>query len=287
MVRQSKGQALRRGAGRPGRARGIRQWLGGGALLIAMAGAGVWGFDRLTDPQLLPLRVVHIEGELRHLRRQTLERAVAAHASGSFFSVDLEAVRRAASGLAWVEQVQVRRVWPDSLHMRVVEQQPLARWGRDSLLNLRGQVFTPEDGSVPLALPGLSGPDGSAARVSAAFRVMSKSLEPLGLEIRALHLNDRGGWQAELGAGVVLQLGTRDLDIRLARFMRLYPRLLAGAEGEPEEVDLRYTNGFTVRWRNANPQPQQASGRKSSAIGEAAVGGAQHGLRGLEQERLV
>jgi len=230
---------------------------------------GVWGLDRLTDPQLLPLRVVHIEGELRHLRRQSLERAVAAYASGSFFSVDLEAVRRAASGLAWVEQVQVRRVWPDGLHMRVVEQRPLARWGRDSLVNLRGQVFTPEDGSLPLALPGLSGPDGSAPRVSAAFRSMRTSLEPLGLQVRSVHLNDRGDWQVELADSVVLRLGTRDLAVRLGRFVRLYSRLLAGAQSQPEEVDLRYTNGFTVRWKGPDPQPQEASAQESGAFGKA------------------
>ena len=260
----------------------IRQWLAGGLLFTAMIGAGVWGMDRLNDPHLLPLRVVHIEGELRHLRRQALERAVAAHVGGSFFSVDLEAVRRAAGGLAWVEQVEVRRVWPDSLHMRVVEQQPLARWGRDSLVNLRGEVFTPEDGSVPLALPGLSGPGGSAPRVSAVFLTMNERLEPIGLRVRALHLNDRGGWQVELADGVLLQLGTRDLEVRLARFVRLYPRLISENQSQPEEVDLRYANGFTVRWKGPEPQPQEAAAPKAGSAGKA-----QFGWTERQEKRLV
>jgi cell division protein FtsQ len=166
--------------------------------------------------------------------------------------------------------------------MHVVEQQPLARWGRDSLVNLRGEVFTPEDGSLPLALPGLSGPDGSAPRVSTAFVSMRKRLEPLGLQVRALHLNDRGGWQVELADGVVVQLGTRDLEVRLARFERLYSRLLIGAQSQPEEVDLRYANGFTVRWKGPEPQPQEASVPKSGSVGKA-----QTAWPKLQEKRLV
>jgi len=247
-----------------------------------MAAGGSWGLDWLTDPRVLPLRVVHIEGQLRHLRRQTLERAVAEHASGSFFTVDLRAVREAAGSLGWVEQVQVRRLWPDALHMRVVEQQPLARWGRDSLVNLRGEVFTPEEGPLPMVLPGLSGPQGSAQRVSAKFLAMGRKLTPLGLQIRALHLNARGGWQVELEAGLVVQLGTRDQEARLARFVRLYPRLLAAAQGQPEEVDLRYANGFTVRWRGSDQEAPSVSGQESSTRGEA-----QRRSPDAQQERLV
>lgn len=282
MAGQGKAKALRGRSPQYSRPGWIRQWLAGVLLFAAMAGAGGWAVSRITDPQLLPLRVVHIEGELQYLRTPSLERAVAAHASGNFFRVDLEAVRRAANELAWVHLVQVRRVWPDALHMRVVEQQPLARWGRDSLVNLRGEVFTPEDGPVPLALPGLSGPDGSAPRVSSTFRSMRQRLEPLGLRVRAVHLNDRGGWQVELAAGVVLQLGARDLEVRLDRFVRLYPGLVAGAQSQPEEVDLRYTNGFTVRWQGPDPQTQATSARELGTAGQA-----QARWRGLKQERLV
>jgi cell division protein FtsQ len=254
----------------------------GVSLFFGMAVAGAWGFHWLTDPQVLPLRVVHIEGQLRHLPRRALERAVATHASGSFFSVDLAAVRKAAGELAWIDQVRVRRVWPDALHMRVVEQRPLARWGRDSMVNLRGEVFTPEQGPLPMALPGLSGPEGSARRVSSEFLVIGEMLRPVGLEVRALHLNARGGWQVELAAGVVLQLGTRDQEARLARFVRLYPRLMAATPGQPEEVDLRYANGFTVRWRASDQQLPMPSERRSGAH----VGG-RYGSADAQQQRLV
>jgi cell division protein FtsQ len=233
----------------PARARGWRSWLLGLMLFGAMGLGAAWGWERLTDPTVLPLRVVHIEGELRYLPLPVLERAVAPEVSGSFFGVDLERVRQAAAALAWIERAEARRVWPDQLHLRVDEQLPLARWGADSLVNRRGEVFTPEDGRRPADLVRLDGPEGSAARVSGEFQALQPRLRGLGLEVERLWLDARGAWTLELEHGPLVQLGSRDLEERIGRFLRLYPRLMASGAGRMEVVDMRYANGLAVRWR--------------------------------------
>ena len=258
-----------------------RRWLSGVLLFAALVAGGGWGAERLADPRFMPLRVVHIEGDYRYLQRSALERAVAGHVSVGFFSVDVHEVGAAARALGWVDEVRVRRVWPDALRMYVVEQVPMARWGRDSLLNERGEVFAPGGDPRPQGLAQLDGPDGSAARVSDALRSMQRLLDPLQLGIRRLELNARGGWSLELDEGLVLKLGNEAAESRLARFVRLYPRLVASRQERPVLVDLRYANGFSVRWETAPdhgiagsmPSQGRRAGRAVEAAVETADGG--------------
>ena len=239
----------------PAGSRGWRSRLPALLLFGAMGLSAAWGWERLTDPAQLPLRVVHIEGELRYLPLSVLERAVAPEVSGSFFGVDLERVRQAAAALAWIDRVEARRVWPDRLHLRVDEQLPLALWGPDSLVNRNGEVFTPEDGRRPADLAQLEGPAGSAARVSDEYLSLRSRLSGLGLEVSRLRLDARGAWTLELGQGPLVHWGSRDLAARVGRFLRLYPRLMASGAGRMEIVDMRYANGLAVRW-----QPEAVDG---------------------------
>lgn len=240
----------------------VRSWLLGLSLFAVMGLAGHWVWERIEDPALLPLRVVDIQGELRHLPLPVLERAVAPEVSGSFFGIDLERVHQAAAALAWVDRVEARRIWPDRLRLRVTEQVPLALWGSDSLVNRRGQVFTPEDGRRPGGLVQLEGPEGSAARVSAEFQALRPRLQAIGLEIRRLALDARGAWTLELEQGPLVHLGSRDLAARVNRFLRLYPRLSANGAGAMEVVDMRYANGLAVRWAPPGASAEPVAGAR-------------------------
>jgi cell division septal protein FtsQ len=63
-----------------------------------------------------------------------VEQAARGALTGGFVSADLEALRSAVQGLAWVDRARVQRLWPDRIRIEVVEQQAAARWGEDGLL---------------------------------------------------------------------------------------------------------------------------------------------------------
>ena len=98
-------------------------------ILGGMAGLCVWGWAELQRADRVPVRTVLIEGELRYLERSRLAETASPHVSGGFFTVDVEGVRRAIAALPWVDHASVRRIWPDTLRIRVEEQVPVALWG--------------------------------------------------------------------------------------------------------------------------------------------------------------
>jgi len=62
-----------------------------------------------------------------------------------------------------------------------------------------------------------------------------------------------------LASGTELRLGAGDPESRLRRFARVATRLVDGQTRAIERVDLRYSDGFAVRW-GANAEPAPANG---------------------------
>jgi len=219
------------------------------SLLVALALAG---WQALIRPDRLPVRRIEITGEFTHLRTVDIERRVAQVLDGGFLDLDMRQVRAAVMTLPWVEQVSVRRVWPDTLRMHVVEQVPLARWNEDALVNLRGQVFRPDPLPALDGLPRLRGEDGMAPEVVAFYLRLYTGALPEGLEIAELSRNRRSEWRVVFADGLELMLGREDLGARLAVFSRVYSQLVAHMGRRLRRIDMRYEHGFAVQWRPAD-----------------------------------
>ena len=224
--------------------------------LYALAAAALIyaGAHAAIHTPLMPLRHLALQGQLAHVTREQAEGAAQAGAVGTFFSVDLDAVRRAFEALPWVRKVEVRRLWPDRIEVAVEEHAALARWGNDSqakrLVNTHGEVF---EGELPdtVRLPQFAGPAGSAEELTRRYGAFRQAIAPLELEPRQVLLSPRYAWQIRLSNGLTLELGRDQLKEpvleRLSRFVAFYAQTLGSLNRGLDYVDLRYPNGFALR----------------------------------------
>ena len=218
--------------------------LSGLALLAAMAG-GIWAFG-YWEPRLLPVQMIEVQGELHHHSSQQLRDTLAQRLSGGFLTADLQDLKQAAQDLPWVGGASIRRVWPDRLQVRVLEHKPVARWQGDGLVTAEGVVFHPRTGSVPAGLPMLEGDEQRARELVQRYLEWRDQLMLAGQLIDTVGVDARGAWHVGLVSKARLELGTNDIETRLARFISAAPQL--DAAGRAEVVDLRYSNGFAVKW---------------------------------------
>ncbi|MCB1857051.1 MAG: cell division protein FtsQ/DivIB [Gammaproteobacteria bacterium] len=246
--------------------RQLGRWLLGLVLMMALAGVSTWVTVKVQDPYFMPLKLIRIDGQLRHLSREAVESAVGKVIQGNFFTVDVARVRNAAEGLAWVERVSVRRVWPGTLQLQVIEQVPLARWGKEQLVNRQGQVFTPAPEEIPAGLPWLSGPEGHSAAVVLKYLKLRPRFTSVGLNLAQVRMDARQAWQMAFENGLQLRLGNQDSDRRVERFLRIYPRLQQMSERRLLGLDFRYTNGFSALWAPADTQLKGVE--KVAAVGK-------------------
>jgi cell division protein FtsQ len=232
-----------------------------GLLLLAfMAATLALGVQWLQDPYRFPLRTVKITSKPHHLDKDELQQALAPYVRGGFFTVNVTGIHDAVEALPWVYRATVRRDWPDRLVISFVEQEPVARWGKDALLNRYGEVFVPSKLPDEPALPLLSGPDGHERTVLEQYRRCSQTLSPLGLHIARIELNERRAWRIGLDNAVQLELGRVDTALRLQRFVRTFPEVFAGHLDALKSVDLRYSNGFSVYWQQAESGERSSKG---------------------------
>ena len=137
-------------------------------------------------------------------------------------------------------------MWPNRLQVRVLEHKPVARWKGDGLVTAEGVVFHPRTGSIPAGLPLLEGDEQRARELVQRYLEWRDQLMLAGQLIDTVGVDARGAWHLGLVSKARLELGTNDTEARLARFISAAPQL--DAAGRAEVVDLRYSNGFAVKW---------------------------------------
>ena len=220
------------------------------AAAALLAAAAVW----LVRVPSLPVRHVVFSDALPHTKRGEVEQVLPAALKGNFFSINLEAVRGALEKLPWVRKVDIRRLWPDRLEISVEEHKPVARWGegRGELVNSYGEVFAaslPENEAS--AMPLLYGPLGTAPEVLKEFGELVGTFKTVGEVPVQLTLSPRLAWALKLQNGMLVDIGREQpkspVGVRLARFIEVYPEMVAKRAVRPVVVDLRYPNGFAMR----------------------------------------
>ena len=218
-----------------------------------------------------PVRQVKVSGRLSHLTPTQIAAAAAIVPGTHLLAVNLSSVKAKVEALPWVAHAQVTRDWPDTLTVQVVERQPFARWDEHGLLDTEGRSFTPastdRSASQWHALPQLAGPPGQQQDVMQIWKQFSTGLAGTPFALARLSQDARGDWRAQTRSGVTLRLGPDDPTTKLNLLRNTIPQALAGKLDQVAAIDLRYTNGFAVRWLS------QDRAQHCAAPADAARGG--------------
>ena len=194
---------------------------------------------------VFPLKRVDVKGDLRHVTYQQVSYIVTREFKGNFFTLDLAQVGNGFKKLPWVRNVSVRRQWPDTLEVTLEEHTEMARWADGGLVNTRGELFQAASNSE---LPLFRGPEGSAREITELYGQFKTALAVLKLKPVSLSMNERRAWQVKLNTGLNLDLGRDQPGARLDKFVRVYDATIARMPQPVANVDLRYPNGFAVRF---------------------------------------
>ncbi len=208
-----------------------------------------------------PIRKLTVQAEYKHVGAGAIRAAVLPHVRKGFFATDLGEVRHAIDALPWVASASARKRWPDTLVIQVHERHPFAHWNKGALIDHHGKLFRVPGADRVRGLPHLSGPAGRLEDVVNFYVRVHRALAAVDLRVTGAHLDRRGGWSLDLAGGARLVIGRDEPDRRLDRFIRVYPELAGTHPRHFVYADLRYTNGFAVRW----PQPATTTGASGGA----------------------
>lgn len=237
---------------------------------MLLVGAAVLGGLRFANALATwNVKTVRLAGELTLAEGQEVQEAVAGTLAQAGFNGAGD-VARAVQGLGWVRDVQVRRLWPDMLDVRVSRQTLAARWGDVGLsyLTTGGNVVSvpPDEGDPVLRdLPVLKASHATSAEAMRLYTLLDGIARTGDLRLDRLEQNAGGKWIATVAGSVEVVLGSAELGERFRRFLVVHERVLGHGIADVERVDARYEAGVAVRWRQPSQGADHAAGSGSPA----------------------
>lgn len=204
----------------------------------------------LHNSRLFPVKTVTIESSYQHVSKQTLQQLIAPYMRKSFFFLDIKTINNQLLKQQWIDSVNIQRIWPNKIVIIIKEQEPVAKWNNYGLLNDQGEIFRPPQNTFPVNLPLLIGSDEQAEKIWQYYQEMNNYLERLNLSITQINLDPVAGWKLTLSNGIVIMLGNSDFMQHFNNFVVAYPKIIKTKTTPIESIDLRYTNGLAIKWKN-------------------------------------
>ena len=232
------------------RTRPIGQIAAAGFLLVSMLYALTIGgqIGRLGDSLLvlagLGIEDVQISGNEETSELWALETLELA---GSLVSFDVAEAQKRLATLPWVEQASVRKFYPSTLAVKIVERTPYALWQHDGevfVIDRSGAEITLLEESRFAKLPFLVG--GGANQTAAGLLADLLAQPTIAAGMRAAVLVAGRRWDLHLDNGVTVKLPEKNAGQALAQLVKLEAeqRLLAR---DVIVIDLRLPDRITVR----------------------------------------
>ncbi len=255
---KGKGRGASRKQSRPGWMPALVLWSKRatlGVLTVVTAGVAYFTGQAILESAKWPLSKVVVKGEYQHINKDELTDMIKPYIAESFIAINLHDIKGRLESEPTIYRAMVEREWPDTLVVSIVEQTPYAKWGKDALLNIEGDVFDKADSFVEadIELPSLKGPEGSSKELLAVYKAIAGKFVAIDVKLTSLYRDEKGAHRGVLDTGMELNIGKDDIAARLDRFVQVYNQQLKQQVGQIAAVDLRYSNGIAVKWNRARP----------------------------------
>jgi cell division protein FtsQ len=222
---------------------------------------------------VLPITKVQVIAPVRYVTEEEVQTILMKNGIDQigFFYINMQKIKTALQENHWISQVNVSRIWPDTIRIVFNEDKPLAFWDQNSVVTRHSCELMPITAQVKAGLklemeelkmnemPSLLGDEKNLQKLCDTLENLQKSIRPIDIGIKKLAMSKRGSWYLELSNDLIVLLGNKDILSRVSKLISFYPNIekLQNLNGDTSDhvrdagsviryVDLRYNNGFAV-----------------------------------------
>lgn len=221
-------------------------------LLSSLIVAAVVFYGSYTAVQTVldvPVSQVDVEGSFQYLRQEEVHQVINNYVVNGFVTVDLKKLRSELLELPWVKKAAIKRKLPNGLLVTMVEQKPLAYWNDDAMINDDGALFFPLVLPVIAELPRLRGKNHKV--VMEVYGQLAMQLPVEQQPIRMVNVSESKVVHVLVSDEATLVFKAADLPAKIGMWKTISATELGRKLKEVEYVDLRYSNGAAVKWKDA------------------------------------
>ncbi len=221
--------------------------IGVGVLLLA--GWVGWKELKGLSADILPIKYVRIEGAFQYIAKEKIKKILFSQVNKGLYSANIHQIQKSVNQLPWIKKVRVKRIWPDAIDIKIIEQTPVVRWGVKGLLNMSGEIFVPDNIEKFNQLPVIKGPEGNQKKLFEIVQGIEVSLADQKMKLAEFNVNERRAWNIKLTNKIELKLGRNDPFNKFQRFLQTLALLGEEIVLKVKVVDLRYPNGYALTWK--------------------------------------
>jgi len=223
--------------------------------LIALFIFTVFTVSLVLKYEALVVKHISLTGKITHVDRLQVKKQLQTVVGQRFFSVDIKQVQQLLSLQPWLESVSIRRIWPDTLSITLVEKQPVARWSESQLLSKRGELFEAKTETFK-QLPVIHGSLMKPRQMLVLYEQITTEFQTSGLKINHLYRDNRGAISLVLTNGIKVQLGQQDVATKMHRLVSIYSQQIQPRLQDITQIDMRYSNGFAIAWKKRSAEDE-------------------------------
>ncbi len=225
-----------------------------GTIVVLIVSWQGWQEVKAQGADWLPVRYVRIEGVFQFIAKNKIKQVLKGQVNNGLYNADIQQIQTSVNQLPWVENVRVKRVWPDALDIKIVEQTPVVRWGATGLLNEKAELFIPDNINEFSRLPLLKGPDGNEKKFLEIMKGLTIALSDQEMRLVEFSVNNRRAWNIKLNNGLELILGRNEPLDKFQRFLKSFTLIGEEQVAKVAVVDLRYPNGYALTWKQGKDE---------------------------------
>jgi cell division protein FtsQ len=205
----------------------------------------------LTDEQSLPLTSLVLTGNLQHITTNDVRSVLNEQKERlNFFTVEIAQIQKQLEKMPWVYSVSIRKHWPDTLKIHIVEQSIIAIWNDHALLNRVGDIIETSPDDVTEHYVSLYGQNALSKEVLLTYSKINQLLKVNEFAIASLSNDQRNSSDIILDTGISLRLGQEQKLDRIQRFLSVFPMIEQQYDITTiDYLDLRYDTGLAIGWK--------------------------------------
>lgn len=202
----------------------------------------------LPNDEIMPIEKIRLSGQFKQLDTANIEQQLKPFLSVSFFAVDIQRIQLDLQQRPWIEQVSVRRVWPDELSVSITEKQAFARWDNTQLLSNKGKIFKADTKSFS-HLPVVNGYAGQSRQLLQRFHSLRQRFNRHGITLSELYEDSKGALNLVLDDQLKVSLGSKNSNEKIDHMLAVYQQQIKNRTQHIRHIDFRYSNGFAIAWK--------------------------------------
>ena len=196
----------------------------------------------LSDSFVYPIDEVEITSTTSNYDTDKINDIVASIQGQDLLSLDLGDIKRSIRSDDWINDVEIKKSFPDTLEIIIIPQQPLAIYN-SKIMMMDGSVIGAR--SLPIDLPIIIDHTNDSQSSMNTMILTVKLLQKIDLDIKKVEIHDS---LIKVFTSTNMLISDRvNYEVNLNRLVISFQDLKKLFKREIKSIDMRYSNGFAIK----------------------------------------